>query len=159
MQTFWSDLHSAIIDVVETEGPLHWTDLASRVACLFGDQRVGSRINARLEAAGEQVLRKGRIRRIGEYVYRLTNEVQPRNRAGTGVPGERIAPEEYKAAILAVLGDGAMPRERLVTALRAAFGYNRTGHLLEQAIDRAIESVLTDGVIGQGSGGLQRRGK
>lgn len=159
MQTFWSDLHSAIIDVVETEGPLHWTDLASRVASLFGDQRVGSRINARLEAAGEQVLRKGRIRRIGEYVYRLTNEVQPRNRAGTGVPGERIAPEEYKAAILAVLGDGAMPRERLVTALRAAFGYNRTGHLLEQAIDRAIESVLTDGVIGQGSGGLQRRGK
>jgi hypothetical protein len=79
-------------------------------------------------------------------------------RAGTRIPAARIAPEEYAAAVRAVLADGrALPRARLVAASRALLGFARTGPVLEEMLGRAIDALLAAGELGEASAGLQLR--
>ncbi|MDP9350425.1 MAG: hypothetical protein M3P51_02625, partial [Chloroflexota bacterium] len=82
-----------------------------------------------------------------------------RSRAGTRIPADRIAPEEYREAILAVLAQGhAFAREQLVGEVRSVLGYSRTGSQLEQAIGAEISSLLREGRLGEASTGIRLRG-
>jgi hypothetical protein len=74
-------------------------------------------------------------------------------------PAERIAPEEYRQAVLQVLrARGVRPRRELTADVRSLFGCARTGARLEEAIGEAIEGLLHAGLLGDGSGGLGMRG-
>jgi hypothetical protein len=73
--------------------------------------------------------------------------------------GDRIAAEEYAEVVKQILSDGAaFPRAALITEVRAATGYNRTGPILEKAIGSVLDGMLADGVLGEGSAGLMLRG-
>jgi hypothetical protein len=78
-----------------------------------------------------------------------------RARAGTKIPPERIAPEEYRGAVLLVLqsGDG-LERKALTNAVRSLFGFSRTGTNLDLCINAVIDELLTDQIIGEGSTGV-----
>ena len=56
-----------------------------------------------------------------------------------------------------VIASTAFGRAALVTEVRSLFGYTRTGPILESAFGGAIESLLADGVVGEGSRGLMLR--
>jgi hypothetical protein len=149
----------AVWEVAEAEGPVHLADVAARVAAAWGEGRVGSRIAARVEAAVRAAARQGAVRLRGEFVWRADETLQVRSRAGQGIPAERIAPEEYREAVLLVLrAQGARPRRELTAAVRAALGFARTGARLDEAIGEAIDGLLHAGVVGEGSGGLGLRG-
>jgi hypothetical protein len=96
-----------------------------------------------------------------DFVYSSTTleSILVRSRAGTSIPADRIAPEEYRAAILLILraGDG-LDRKALTNAARSLFGFSRTGQLLEAAIRTAIEHLLAEEVVGEGSTGIKLRG-
>jgi len=83
----------------------------------------------------------------------------PPTRAGSGIPGDRIAPEEYVGFVQHVLADGqAMARAELIAAVRSAAGFDRTGAILEQAIGSVIDGLLPGGQLGEASSGLVWRG-
>jgi hypothetical protein len=81
-----------------------------------------------------------------------------RSRADTSIPADRIPPEEYQAAILMILraGDG-LDRKSLTNAVRALFGFGRTGPNLESAIGVAIDALQMKQVVGEGSTGIRLR--
>jgi hypothetical protein len=84
--------------------------------------------------------------------------VTVRSRAGTRIPAERIAPEEYREAVLAVLrtGDG-LPRRELASAVCGLLGFSRTGPRLEEAVGPVLDALLAEGTIGEGSTGVRLR--
>jgi hypothetical protein len=154
-----SFIAQAIADVAAVEAPLHFADLASRVAmqwdCILSSRRTG-----RIRAVVEMCAREKQIHLRGDFVYLSVNpnEVPVRSRAGTRIPPERIPPEEYREAILMVLraGDG-LNRSALTKAVRALLGFNRTGPALEDAIRTAIDVLLSEEIIGEGSVGIRLR--
>ncbi|MBX6364810.1 MAG: DUF3320 domain-containing protein, partial [Gemmatimonadetes bacterium] len=154
-----ADLGSAILEVVAIEAPVHMADLSSRVAAAWGASRVGSRIAERICRACEWLARQGQIELRGDFVWSREGTVRVRSRVGTGIPGERIAPEEIREAIATVLrASGPRLRDELVVDVRALFGYARTGHRLEAWISQTMDGMLDAGILGEASTGLQLRG-
>ncbi|AHG93501.1 Protein of unknown function DUF3320 (plasmid) [Gemmatirosa kalamazoonensis] len=150
-------LRDAVRDVVIAEAPVHDDDLVARVAGMWGT-RVGSRIEARIRDAAAAAERAGAVRRRGAFWWGPADAVAVRSRTGTRIPAERIAPEEYQEAVRLVLAGGhALPREQLVTEVRALLGFARTGPALEDAIGGAIDALLAGGELGEAAAGIRKR--
>lgn len=152
-----SQVTRAVVSVVEAESPIHETDLYTRVAGMWST-RAGARIQARLVDTVSVAQRSGMVQRRGEFVWSAGSKCQPRSRASTKIPGDRIAPEEYEATIALVLAGGhGFSRPQLITEVRAVLGYSRTGAALESAIDAVIAQLLAQGRLGEGSNGIRSR--
>ncbi|HLL83071.1 MAG TPA: DUF3320 domain-containing protein, partial [Longimicrobium sp.] len=153
-----AELLRAIADVVEAEAPVHVDDLTSRVAAMWGVPRAGSRMVARVMDALSAAERAGSVQLRGDFVWSADGAVTVRSRAGTRIPAERIAPEEYREAVLAVLrtGDG-LPRRELASEVCGLLGFSRTGPRLEEAVGAALDALLAEGAIGEGSTGVRLR--
>src|SRR6266446_3397800 len=147
----------ALIRVVDTESPIHMIDHATRVAGMWG-HRLGPRIQSRIIEACGVAESCREIQRRGEFYWKTgaTGKCKVRSRAGTGIPANRIAPEEYREAILDVLAKGhAFSRHQLVNEVRSVFGFSRTGAILDEAINREIDAMLHNGKVGEGSTGIR----
>lgn len=149
----------AITEVIAVEAPLHFADLASRVAARW-DCVLSSKRTSRIRAVAEMCMRENQLLLRGDFVYpaSLDHEITVRSRAGTRIPPERIPPEEYSEAVLIVLraGDG-LDRGTLTKAVRSLLGFSRTGPALEDAIRTAINGLLTEEILGEGSTGIRLR--
>jgi hypothetical protein len=147
----------AVLQVVEAEAPVHAADLTGRVAAMW-DTRAGSRIAARILEACAAAERAGRLRRRGEFFWGASDAAPVRARGGTGIPAERVAPEEYEAAVRLVLAGGhGLARPQLTNEVRAVLGYGRAGPALEEAIGAAVDRLLASGALGEGSSGIRLR--
>jgi hypothetical protein len=136
---------------------VHIDDVIARVAGMW-DTRAGTRIQARIAEACVLAERQRLVERRGEFVWHPEREAVVRSRAGTRTPAERIAPEEYRAAIMMVLGSGrGFARPALVTEVRSVLGFARTSAALDEAIGSALDALLTEGAVGEGSTGVRLR--
>jgi hypothetical protein len=145
-------------DIVDAEAPVHISDVATRLANAYGKSRVGSLILTHVQEAVAWAERKGLLKTRGDYVWAPTEAVVVRRRTGTGIPAERIPPEEYTEAVRTVLrARGALDRRALTNEVRGLLGFNRTGALLDQAISDAIDAMLASGGAAQGSMGVTVR--
>jgi very-short-patch-repair endonuclease len=152
-----SQLVGVIREVVAAEAPIHETELVSRTAGAWGS-RVGSRIQARILDACRAAERVGMVRRRDAFLWGSDDRVVVRSRASIRTPADRIAPEEYAAALRAVLAGGhAFTRAQLTSEVRAMLGYARTGAALDEAIGAALDGLLAAGVAGEGSAGVRLR--
>ena len=150
-------LATAVATVVETESPVHIEDVIARVAGMW-DTRAGTRIQARIAEACMLAERQRLVERRGEFVWHPGREAVVRSRAGTRMPAERIAPEEYRAAIMMVLASGrGFARPALVTEVRSVLGFARTSAALDEAIGFALDALLAEGALGEGSTGVRLR--
>lgn len=144
--------------VVEAEAPIHYKDVATRLAGFFGT-KAGNRVQNRIVEILQLLHQVKRAELRGDFVFKPDAEIPIRSRAGTGIPAERIALEEIEAAILAVLqaASGGFTRPELVREVRAVFGFSRTGDALQQVINEALDRLLAKGKIGEGSLGIALR--
>jgi very-short-patch-repair endonuclease len=158
----------AVKAVVDTESPVHISDLLIRVSGMWS-VRVGSRIKSRIIEGCSCAVREALIERRGDFywkkasrdgsVYGSRGGCPVRSRAGTKIPPEHVAPEEYREAVLMVLATGhAFRREQLKQQVRCLFGYGRGSSPLDQATDTATEGLLREGKLGEGSTGIRVRG-
>jgi len=153
------DLVKAVVLVVETESPIHKIDLLTRVANMW-NFKAGQRIQERILTACEHVQRGKIINQRGDFYWSISSEgrCKFRSRVGTKIPGDRIAPEEYEQAIIAILSEGhTFSPTQLVNEVRSVFGFSRTGPILDEAINSAIDSLTRQGKLGEGSTGIGLR--
>jgi hypothetical protein len=150
-------LATAVASVVETESPVHIEDVVARVAGMW-DTRVGTRIQTRIVDACTLAERQHLVERRGDFMWHPGQEVVVRSRAGTRMPAEHIAPEEYRAAVTMVLACGrGFARPALVAEVRAVLGFARTSAALDEAIVSVLDAMLAEGVLGEGSTGVRLR--
>ena len=98
-------LAEMVTRVVHLEGPVHEADLISRISNLWGT-KAGSRIQAAFRAAADLADRQAQVQSRGPFFWRPDGTCQVRSRAETGIPGDRIAPEEFVEAIKLALAGG-----------------------------------------------------
>ena len=152
-------LADLVARVVDVEGPVHEADVISRMSGLWGT-KAGSRIQAFIRDAASLAARKKLVERRGPFYWKPDGACRVRSRADIGIPGDRIAPEEFGEAVKLVLAaDCAFPRQALISETRAVLGYSRTGPILEEAIGNVVDALLVQGVLGEGSSGLVLRAK
>ena len=151
------ELTRIVTAIVAEESPVHEDDVVTRVAS-FWDQRVGARIRERVQGAIAGAGAAGAISTRGAFLWADPSICAVRDRAGTGIGAERIAPEEFDAAVLATLSPGTgVRRESVMAAARAALGFERIGSTLSAALDAAIDRLVERGMIGEASDGYRRR--
>jgi len=103
-------------------------------------------------------IQQGRMERRGEFLWLPGGAFAVRTRAGTGIPAERIPPEEYREAAIQVLrATGPTPRKELTNRVRALLGFSRTGPRLEESIGAALDVLLAEGTAGEASTGIALR--
>jgi very-short-patch-repair endonuclease len=139
-------LAKVICHVVKKEYPIHFELLCKRIACLFGNQKATVKVRNSAEFVMNNNLYNS-IERRGNFcwVKQGTNEVsaripQPYN---TGRPINYISTEELAEAMFQIASQsfGIAPDDLCVATARA-FGFNRTGGNITQAMQKACESLL-----------------
>jgi very-short-patch-repair endonuclease/DNA polymerase III delta prime subunit len=150
-------IENIIENIVAVEAPLHIDDLVSRVASCLECTRVTVKVSKQVSDLVKNLSRKRKLSVRDQFIFKYEqNQVVVRSRAGTRIPAERIAPEEYQEAILMILRNrDSVDRRDLINTVRALLGFGRTGTNLESSINAAIEDLLNRRVIGEGSLGLK----
>jgi hypothetical protein len=162
LETPTSFVVAAVIEVVNVEAPVHVDDLSSRVASMWGLARVGTRISAKIQAALQSAGREGGVVLRGDFVWtaalaRDDAKVPVRSRSGTRISGERVPVEEVREAIALVLrAAGGMSADELLSEVRQMLGVGKGG--LTPAFDAALEALVKQGAVGEGSAGFALRG-
>ena len=142
--------------VVEIESPVHFDEVARRIATAVEANRVGNRIQNAVKTAAKQAVRSKGIEIRGDFFY-LKEQGQVIVRDRSELPNasrklELIAPEEIEIAIKQVVsGTYGIDREELAREVCKLFGFK----LVSTEMRREVESVL-DGLIAQGE--LTRKG-
>ena len=138
--------------VVKVEGPVHASEIARRIAGLWGLNRTGSRINRCVEDAIEYMVRQGKINKRGEFVSNPTSAIQVRSRqdvqsAGLRKP-ELLPPAEIAKAVYAIVQVhlGIEPSE-VIKEASVLFGFKSTSAKLKTTIQEIIDSLVDKGVI------------
>jgi very-short-patch-repair endonuclease len=150
-------LADIVAEIVDTEGPVHETDVVARVCDLWGT-RAGSRIQEAVRSATSLAARQRTIQRRGQFFWRPDGRCLVRARTDTGIPGDRIAAEEYAEAVKLILAGGrAFDRPSLIAETRAVMGFSRTGSVLEEAIGTVVDALVLQGTLGESTNGLMLR--
>ena len=143
------------VEVVRAEGPIHEWDVIARVAEAWELQRAGNQIQARVREALGDACRAGRLVRAGDFLTLPNGTVKVRSRAGSGIPMERVAPEEVQAAIRDVLSAiGSADKTDLIARVRGMFGFQRTGTTIENCVSDSIQTLLQAKEVGEGPRGV-----
>ncbi len=143
-------LADAIAFVIETEQPIHYEVLCKRVACLFGNQKATIKVRNSVD----YVLKYNLIQEIGvrEEFYFIKNgkKVIPRisKRDDELRSIKHISTEELGEGMMRVVSKSyGIHKEDLLIATARAFGYNRKGANITQAVEKAYKYLLKQNMI------------
>ena len=141
-----------IEEVVKVESPVHFDEMARRIADAASISKIGSRIRYTLEAAANYAEGAGLIIRKGDFLWDPSkSDVAVRNRLN--LPGLSkklfyISPEEMTAAIIKVVKESiAIQAEVAVPLLARLFGFSRVTDEMKKDLLAALEINITNGNI------------
>ncbi|MGH9949174.1 MAG: DUF3320 domain-containing protein, partial [Pyrinomonadaceae bacterium] len=150
-------LAKVLMTIVEIEGPLHFKDVCTRAAAVWG-QKTGSNITERILQVLRTIEQAKHIEFRGDFLLACDRPISVRSRAGTNIPTDRISPDEIREAIKLILGSGhKFERAALVNEVRTVFGFSRTGGSLQTVIGGVIDKMMGEGILGEGSTGIGLR--
>ena len=138
--------------VVEIESPVHFDEVARRIAAAVGVGRVGNRIQNVLKAAARQAARAGSIEIKGDFFY-LNEQAQIVVRDRSELPNasrklELIAPEEIAAAIKQVVSDAfGIDCEDLAREVCKLFGFKSVSAEMRRGVDSILDGLIAQGEI------------
>lgn len=147
-----------IADVVALEGPVHFDEIARRVAEAWGMERTGRRIKSRVTKACNLLESAEAVEsRRGFYWIQGLEAFPVRRRNGDDVNAdiELIALDEILAGLRLLLSHRSplLPDE-VVTETARVFGFARTGSKLRERIEEATEILIDQGEVRIGGTGL-----
>lgn len=143
------ELAPAMRRVVDTEGPLHLSELYKRIRSHWGLKRSGRRIKETLDASLQLALDKGLFTIQDDFLFSRTGEIRIRRR-GEDIPAriELISDEEIKKAVLLVIEtQHATYPEELVTQVARLFGFKSTRQATRDRVNHILRGYLEQGEL------------
>ena len=154
-----SYLLEPLIEIVDTEGPVHQDEVFRRITNAAGLRRVGNRIRQNLRWAIDDAVRRKNVRRKGAFLWSPDME-RPIVRDRTALEAQQkkieyIAPEEIAEAILmAVEHSYGIGREEAISDAANLLGLRRVTKDVGDKIGTAVDSLLKDERIKESGGHL-----
>jgi very-short-patch-repair endonuclease len=141
-----------IRQVVDIESPVHFEEVARRIADASGASKIGSRIRYTLNAATDFAVNSKIIARRGDFLWH-SEMTEPTLRERSGLtPGSRkinlISPEEMDIAVKNVVESSiAIQQETAVPLIAKLFGINRVTEDVRKELSGAIDLTLARGIV------------
>jgi len=141
-----------IADVVKIESPVHFEEVARRIADANGVSKIGTRIRSSIIEAAEYARHTGMIKVKGEFLWHPEMEVPYiRERSAFSVNSKKIqfiAPEEIHIGIRKVVESSiAIQPEVAIPLISKLFGFFRVTEDMKKYLLESIESAITSGVV------------
>jgi very-short-patch-repair endonuclease len=138
--------------VVKVESPIHFEEMARRIADANGVSKIGSRIRYTISAATEFADNSGLIKRKGDFLWHPQMEVPfIRERSQLSSSSRRleyISPEEMGMAIKKVVESSiAIQPDSAVNFVAKLFGFARVTEEMRKEILKSIDDVVQKGTV------------
>ena len=141
-----------INQVVAVEGPVHFDEMARRLADAAGVSKVGSRIKYTITAATEYAIGQKLLTKKNDFLW-LPSMENPviRDRSKLVASAKKLAyisPEEMSLAIKKVVENSIAIQEELALPLIAKmFGFSRVTEEMKKEISAHVELNINQGII------------
>ena len=146
-------LSNWIVDVVKVESPIHFEELARRIADANGISKIGSRVRAAVTEATNFASSNGWIMRRDDFLWHPETILELRDRSTLPSSSKKliyIAPEELNLAVSRVVENSiAIQPENAVPFIAKLFGFSRVTEDMRRYIMEAIAHATTSGVVFQ----------
>jgi len=138
--------------VVEIESPVHFEEVARRIADASGASKIGSRIRYTLNAATDFAVNAKIISRRGDFLWDAEMSVPTLRERSALTPASRkinlISPEEIDIAVKNVVESSiAIQQETAVPLIAKLFGINRVTEDVRKELSSAIDLTLERGIV------------
>jgi very-short-patch-repair endonuclease len=153
--------------VVQCEEPVHIDFVVERVRRHYDLQRAGIHVRTAVESGIELAIRFRRVERLPRLDGKRgvteflgspgKGAPRPRSADASGVvrPIDRVSDQELAAGVLQVVrGLIGAPRDDVVVATARAFGYARTGGIVDSRLGLVIGELLRSGALVERLGSL-----
>jgi len=147
------ELGNRVAEVVAAESPINIEEICRRVTDAAGLQRVGSRIHDAIERGCASAVKRGNVRKRGDFYWAPDMTDAPiRDRSSLPPTVRRlafVAPEEVEAAIRKVVKDscGIAASEIATNAVRL-LGFGRCSADMKEAVDKRVRVLIRKGAFG-----------
>lgn len=154
------EMSACVEQVVNTEGPVAAVEVARRITEAAGLQRTGSRIQAAVEAGIEDSVRRGTLRRRGDFLWpQGMSTVAVRDRSDVDAQArklELVCDEEIAAALLDVVARAfSISREDAVATALRLLGFQRISADMRVRCGSALAGEVRAGRILEDGGKLR----
>ena len=144
------EMTEVVYKIIETEGPVHQTEITTRVRELWGLGRAGARIQAAVGSALNQLTHTKKVL-VESDCYMLPN-TQPILRNRLEVVSNRrpelLPPQEIRAGIIKILKEvHSASAEELVLTLSRQMGFSATSQQLKDIFTKQIVAMCDSGAI------------
>lgn len=141
-----------IAKVVEKESPVHFEEMARRIAEAAGLSKIGSRARYTLEAATAYAVSSGLINKKEDFLWHPAMETAIiRNRSGLSSTSRKliyIAPEEMSQAVQKVVRESVAIQPEVAAPLIARlFGFSRVTEEIKNELLLVLEQNVAMGKI------------
>lgn len=140
-----------LINVVESEGPIHRDEARRRVIQHWNMNNVKSAIRSIMQDVEESCLIRKRLIKKGDFFWPLKMtqvKIRSRNVEGVTKKIELICPEEIEEAMKLILKqEYSMPYDNLITQTAKLFGFNRTGEDIYSSLGKMLNKLISADVI------------
>lgn len=150
-------LRRALVQIIETEGPIHPDLLVQRVREAWQVGRAGSRIRENIEQVLRELVSSGAAKRTGEFLSsaegRELTAREPVERCArkvSQVPGA----ERRLAAVELARESPGMSEDELMQQVREFFGWKRMGAEIREALAGDIAELCATGQLSDSHAGL-----
>jgi len=149
----------AVEEVLAVEGPIHFEELARRLARLFGFGRAGSSIQAAIGKAVNFLQSQRKIERSRDFVRLAGQEVRLRRRTGTALTRiDLICDNEIALAIQRALDvQFNASREDVIIQASRALGFSATHADTARVIGGVLDTIAARGEVALEDGMVRRR--
>jgi len=141
-------------EILATEGPMHVDVFTERLLSCWDIRRRGNNVSEAVSKTISRARSKGLVYAKNSFLYnnpRHDVEVvrKPVPQVAESLrSAEHVAPEEIQlAALFLVKSAMSISREELVDGVARLFGWQRTGHIVEGTIERALSVLIKDSEI------------
>jgi hypothetical protein len=148
----FAELSSWIAEIVQTEGPVHFDEVAKRITDAAGIAKLGSRIRYTLTQALDQAQDEHKVIVKGDFLWApemQTAIVRDRSKLPAAYRKlSLVAPEEIQEAILQVVSSSIMIGEQeLIPLVARLLGFSRVTDEMKQQLSEAIGKAIQSGII------------
>lgn len=153
-------VRTAILRVVDDEGPVHFNLLGDRLLTAAGVGRMGSRIRARIEAMLEVLEDEGEIVRLAAFSGRHRQFLRPRLRDWSPLPDrerklEHVADSELMLCLFhAVLDDEGIDADTAMNDGLYRIGFIRLTDNARERLQSPLQALLDRGMLRLADGRL-----
>jgi very-short-patch-repair endonuclease len=142
-------LKRMLLQIIETEGPVHKDVAATRLARAWELERVGERMMNAVKSTWRSLSREKLLRIQGEFLWpaaesfratvRRPNSDDDQSRRSI----EEISPEEIALALKNLTRDSlSIERDKLLVYVARIFGFERNGNHIQRSLGKVLEELL-----------------